>query len=120
VELINQSNGIVIAEKVIPAYSFFKRLKGLMFTSSFPEGYAIHIQPCRSIHTYFMKYEIDVLYLNDEYEIVAAESYVRPGEFGKHHKGTTSVIEIPAGTIHKTKIEPGQTVQIKNLKERVS
>ncbi len=119
-ELINLTNGIVIAEKTIPAYSFFKRLKGLMFTSSFPEGYAVHIQPCRSIHTYFMKYEIDVLYLNNDMEIIAAESYVRPGTVGKHHKGTTSVIEIPAGTIHKTKIKPGQVVQIQNLKERVS
>ncbi|MGM7703364.1 DUF192 domain-containing protein [Pseudalkalibacillus sp. Hm43] len=119
-ELVNLSTGKIIADKMIPAYSFIKRLKGLMFTSSFEEGYAVHIKPCRSIHTYFMKFEIDVLYLNASNEVIAAECYVRPGTIGKHHKGTSSVIELPAGTIHKTKVEPGQALQIQNLKERVS
>lgn len=119
-ELVNRSTGTIIAENVIPAYTFIKRLKGLMFTSSFPEGYAIHIQPCRSIHSYFMKYEIDVLYLNAKNQIIAAECYFRPGTIGRHHEGTESVIELPAGTIHKKKIEIGHNVQIQNQKERVS
>ncbi|WLD93936.1 DUF192 domain-containing protein [Alkalihalobacillus sp. AL-G] len=121
-ELVNLSTGTIIAENVIPAYTFIKRLKGLMFTStsSFPEGDAIHIQPCRSIHSYFMKYEIDVLYLNESNQIIAAECYFRPGTIGKHHKGTESVIELPAGTINKKKIKIGHSVQIQNLKERVS
>ncbi|MCF6139275.1 DUF192 domain-containing protein [Pseudalkalibacillus berkeleyi] len=119
-ELINLTTGAIISDQVIPAYSFFKRLKGLMFTSSFPEGCAVHIKPCRSIHTYFMNFEIDVLYLSESNEVIALDRYIHPGQIGKHHEGTASVIELPAGTIHKTKLKKGHFVQIQNLKERVS
>ncbi|WP_349409449.1 DUF192 domain-containing protein [Pseudalkalibacillus sp. SCS-8] len=119
-ELINLSTGKSIAHTVIPAYSFFKRLKGLMFTSYFSEGYAVHIRPCRSIHTYFMNYEIDILYLNQANQIIAVDCSVPPKTIGKHYKGTHSVIELPAGTIQRTNTEIGQAVQIQKTKERVS
>ncbi|WP_240473332.1 DUF192 domain-containing protein [Salsuginibacillus kocurii] len=100
----------MVAWKVEEAYTFRKRLKGLMFTKQLPERSALHISPCPSIHTFFMNYAIDVLYLNDQNEIVGAEEHLRPGKIGQRVSGARSVIELPAGTINSLSLETGQSL----------
>nr|WP_197969879.1 DUF192 domain-containing protein [Mesobacillus harenae] len=96
------------------AATFFTRLKGLMFSKELPAGHGLYIKPCRSIHTYFMNYPIDVIYLNEKYEIVGLDEAVQPRTIGKYHKGAKSVIELPEGTIQRTKTEVGHALQLKN------
>jgi uncharacterized protein len=112
VRVVNLSTDTEIANKITKAHSFFKRLKGLMFTKSLPEGHGLHIQPCRSIHTYFMNYSIDVLYLNKDFEIVGLEEKLEPSRVGKVNKMGYSVLELPAGTIQKTETKVGNTIKI--------
>jgi uncharacterized membrane protein (UPF0127 family)/Flp pilus assembly pilin Flp len=110
-ELINRDNGQTIAADVHEAYSFFRRLKGLLFTEQLSPGCALHIRPCRSVHTFFMKYSIDVLHLDEQDCIVAVESNVPPGKFGLTCRQTVSVVELPPGTIEQTKTEIGHQVR---------
>ena len=84
-----------------------------MFTKSLPEGHGLHIKPCRSIHTFFMNYTIDVLYLNDQLEIVGMDESVKPSTVGKYHQMASSVLEIPAGTISRTEAKIGHYLTIK-------
>lgn len=111
-KLINLNNGKVIADRVGKADSFWQRFKGLMFTKSLPSGSALHIEPCRSIHTFFMNYPIDVLYLDPSQRIIATELEVKPGKIGKVYGQAASVMELPAGTIRQTETEIGHSVQI--------
>jgi uncharacterized protein len=110
-ELVNASTGEVLADKLEEADSFGKRLKGLMFKKSMPENYALHLTPCRSIHTFFMKFPIDVLYLDNEKTIVGIEEKLQPGKIGKKVKGARTVIELPEGQISRTGTKVGQIVQ---------
>ncbi|MCA1030984.1 DUF192 domain-containing protein [Bacillus timonensis] len=114
VRIVNQENGMVLAKHVIFAYSFHKRLLGLMFTKTFPPGSAIHIKPCRSIHTFFMNYSIDVLYLSEEMEVLAVDEDLKPGKIGQAYVNVKSVIELPVGSIKRTSTMIGHKVKIEN------
>jgi uncharacterized protein len=111
--LVNLSNGNVLAQELKEAYRFFRRLKGLMFTSELPIGQAMHLQPCQSVHTFFMKYDIDVIYLNKEMEVVKITHAMKPSKVGKLVKNAHSVIELPAGRISETDTLVGHVLQIK-------
>jgi uncharacterized membrane protein (UPF0127 family) len=101
-QMINLDTGKIIAAKTYTAYRFFQRLRGLMFTSELGSGCALHIKPCRSIHTFFMRYPIDVLYVNEHCIVIGKDENMPPGQIGKHYPDAESVIELPAGTIKST------------------
>ena len=75
------------------ANTYFKRLKGLMFTKELPDQSALHIVPCNEIHTFNMKYSIDVLYLDRNNNILHIEEEMQPGKIGKRVNNAVSVVE---------------------------
>jgi uncharacterized protein len=109
-KLLIEENGQVLAKEVRAAGSFLTRLKGLLGTKAFPSGSCLHIHPCRSVHTFFMRYSIDVLHLDAQYRIVGMEPDLKPGRIGSQYQTTKSIIELPAGTLYRTKAQIGQTV----------
>jgi uncharacterized membrane protein (UPF0127 family) len=112
-KVVNLTNRTELADNVSKADTFFKRLKGLMFTKSLPAGHGLLIQPCQSIHTFFMNYSIDVLYLSKDFEIVGLDETLKPAKVGKYQKRAYSVLELPAGTILKTETKIGNYLTIK-------
>ncbi|WP_163970657.1 DUF192 domain-containing protein [Oceanobacillus halotolerans] len=110
IKLINVNTDQVIADDVKGAYSFWTRLKGLMFTKRMSSQTGLHISPCTSIHTFFMNFRIDILYLNKANEIVGVDENMETGKIGKRYLNTKSVVELPAGTIKETSTVMGHTV----------
>ncbi|MFD1707626.1 DUF192 domain-containing protein [Siminovitchia sediminis] len=106
----------VLADHVEAADTFWKRFRGLMGRKSLPERTAIYLTPCRSIHTFFMRFSIDVIYLDKNNHIVGLEEHLQPGKTGRNVKHARSVIEMPAGTIQASSIVEGQTVVFVNGK----
>ncbi|MRH44325.1 DUF192 domain-containing protein [Aquibacillus halophilus] len=106
-KLVNLSTNETVATNIKRAYTFLKRLKGLMFTKKLHSDTGLHIKPCRSVHTFFMKYAIDVLYLDVGNQVIAIDESMVPGKVGKLYKDATSVIELPAGSVTENKIEIG-------------
>jgi uncharacterized protein len=112
-KVVNLTNGAELVNQLATADTFFTRLKGLMFSKDLPAGHGLIIQPCQSIHTFFMNYPIDVIYLSNELEIVGLDETIKPGTVGKFHKQSQSVLELPAGTIQKTGTQIGNYLTIK-------
>ncbi|WBW95548.1 DUF192 domain-containing protein [Oceanirhabdus sp. W0125-5] len=108
----NTTNNTVLAENLIEANSFFKRFKGLMFTKNLPPQSALYIKPCKGIHTYFMNYNIDVLYLDNNNKILSIDENMEPRKVGKFRKKAVTVIELSSGRIRETKTQIGQVVEI--------
>ena len=67
-----------IIEKVKVAKSFKDRLIGLMFAKSLGEYNGLLISPCRSIHTFFMRMSIDVIFLDKNYKIIKIIRRMKP------------------------------------------
>lgn len=110
--LKNITNKEKISKNVIMASSFLKRLKGLMFTKELSLDSSMYICPCGQIHTFFMNYNIDVLYLDKNNIILAIDENLRPGKIGKKVKGAAAVIELQGGKIKESNIKVGQAIQI--------
>ncbi len=109
-ELVNVSNGAVLAHQVEQAHTFGRRLKGLMFRNHLPETHAMHIQPCRSIHTFFMRFPIDVLYLDEALKVVHIAEHLRTGKVTQPVLKARSVVELVAGTIQTSGTKVGDHI----------
>lgn len=113
-ELEIRETGERLGKKISEALTFFSRLRGLMLTESLPEGSGLHIRPCRSVHSFFMKYPIDVLHLSQSGKVVGIEHRLQPGKVGKRFQGTFSIVELPEGTLERVGAAIGQTVRFQN------
>ncbi len=68
--VINRTSGKVILEDLRIADTFSSRFFGLMGRKELKPGSGLKIEPCRSIHTFNMKFPIDVIFVSDEHEVV--------------------------------------------------
>ena len=80
---------------VYVAESFFERFKGLMFTPK-EKSFNLLIKNCNSIHTCFMKFNIDVFCLDKDFKVVKKYINVRPFRFILPVKNTCHILEIPS------------------------
>jgi uncharacterized protein len=92
------------------ADTFMKRFLGYMFRKE-PHYEAIMIKPCNSIHTFFMKFEIDVIFLNKDSSVIKKIEALKPCKIVMPIKDGTAVIETKAGKFASIKI--GETINIK-------
>ena len=108
----NSRNGAVLAERVEEARSMRTRLKGLLGRTSLPEGEALCIEPCSSIHTFFMQFPIDVAFLTSAGEVVRAIREMRPWRATRIYPAAAKVLELPAGTLAKSDTREGDRVDL--------
>jgi uncharacterized membrane protein (UPF0127 family) len=109
---VNLTNQRELASNLREPTNIFGRLRGLLGESSLPPGEGLLIKPCNSIHTFGMRFSIDVIFLNNDNHVVAVSKNLRPNRMTRLHLRAKSVIELPAGTIDGTATEIGHKVGI--------
>lgn len=90
-------NDSLIADRVVPADRFVSRLRGLMFRRSLPEGEGLWLRPANGIHTHWMHFAIDALFLDGGHTVVYIARSVPPWRIVPPVGGTKSVLELSAG-----------------------
>jgi uncharacterized protein len=93
----NATRDKVLATKAAEATSFGSRFMGLMGQEELPVGHALHIVPCSSIHTFFMKIPIDAVFLDPAHKVVKVLGTMAPWRMSAVYFGAHSVLELPAG-----------------------
>ena len=78
------------------ARSFGARFRGLMLTASLAPGTGVLFPRTSSVHTHFMRYPIDVVFLDADGRAVSIRPALRPWRFAAV-RGASSVLELPAG-----------------------
>ena len=111
-KILNADNNTIITEHLQVAANFWSRLKGLMGTDSLPEGSALLLVPCSSIHTFFMRYSIDAVFLDDENRVLYILHSIVPFRWSPLIKNAQKVLELPVGHCKRTAIEIGNKLQI--------
>jgi uncharacterized protein len=86
------------------------RMRGLLGRSNLPQGEGILLRPAGSIHTFFMRFPIDVVFLNEEGVVVEVVPRLQPWR-AAGVKGACSVLELPAGEAESRGIEVGAKLQ---------
>jgi len=110
VRLVNRRNGAVLAERVERATGAWERMRGLLGRRDLPQGDALAIEPCTSIHTFFMGFAIDAAFLDRNGKVIRALSDLRPFRATRIHPSAAQVVELPAGTLARTDTRPGDQV----------
>lgn len=112
VKVTNKTRGTILAQKAQIANTPLLRLKGLLGRRGLEQGEGLIIEPCNSIHTCFMRFPIDVLFLDKNYKIVSLTSNLSPWRlFGALFSGKI-VLELPAGTLAETRTKNGDLIEI--------
>ena len=90
-----RTDGLLVCRARV-ASSFGARFRGLMLTSSLEPATGLLFPRTRSVHTHFMRYPIDVVFLDDEQRVVRIAAGLRPWRFAAA-QGADGVLELAAG-----------------------
>jgi uncharacterized membrane protein (UPF0127 family) len=93
-----KNKNIVLAEDIQLAEGVFSRLKGLMFEKKI-KGDGILLRPCNSIHTFFMNFNIDVIFLSKNYKIIKILRNMPPWRMSKMYLKAYQVLELEGGSL---------------------
>lgn len=112
--VININTGRIVAKKLHHARNFRQRLAGLIPYRQLPDGEGILLTPCNSVHTFFMRFPIDVAYLDRELRVLSVHANVKPWRVLLARRKAFHVLETAAGVMATAGIEPGHKLQIRS------
>jgi len=93
---ITDADGTPVCERCKPAVTFRSRLRGLMLRKRLLDDEGLLLSPAGAIHTFFMRFPIDAVFLDRSLVVVGIEGAIDPWRTAKQ-RGAKSVLELPAG-----------------------
>ncbi len=109
----NVTRGTRLTECGRVADNAVTRLVGLLRDRMLAEGDGLWIVPCNSIHSFWMKFEFDAIFLDRNLRVVHLVPEMKPWRISKLVFAAHSVLEVPAGIIARTGTEPGDTFEMR-------
>ena len=104
--LLNERTGLSVADHLLTAFDSATRRTGLLRHNSLPEGTALIIAPTNAIHTFFMRFAIDVAFVSKDGRVVKIRTSLAPWRMAAALRAH-AVVELPAGTLDRTGTKPG-------------
>jgi uncharacterized protein len=109
--LVNRRNDAVVANVVKAAVDSSSRRRGLLGLDAMPDGQALIIAPCNAIHTWFMRFAIDVVFVTKRGEVIKRYDAVSPWRMAVAWRAF-AVIELAAGALRTSETGKGDVVEI--------
>jgi uncharacterized protein len=110
--IYHSATGQCLAERVTLANTFWTRLRGLIGRRHLAPTEALWLRPCYGVHTFWMFFAIDVIFLDRELRIVKLVENLRPFRLTMPHGQARSVLEFPAHTIARTTLKVGDQLRL--------
>ena len=107
-----QARSTTLAPHLDRASNPFSRFLGLMGRSRLEEGGGLLIEPCSSIHTFFMRFPIDVVFIDRDSRVVKIAENVKPWRIMLGGKGAHAVVELAGGVLAGTAITVGDQLDL--------
>src|SRR6266516_1578227 len=113
----NRTRQAYRATQLSIAATHWSRLRGLMCTEadSFRAGQGLWIVPSRGVHTFAMRFPIDVLYLDKDKRVVHMEPGLKPWRVAAVKLQAVSILELPGDTLEHSGTENGDELEIVGL-----
>jgi uncharacterized membrane protein (UPF0127 family) len=108
--VINKTRNTVLADKAVIVDTLFTRMKGLLGRAGLARGEALVIRPCNSIHTFFMSFCIDVVFLDRTYKVLKVVKNLKSWHVVMPVSSASSVLELKPGFADKYGIKEGITL----------
>jgi len=105
-QIINTRSGKVVAGRVLTAFDSESRRKGLLAHASLPPSTAMIIAPTNAIHTFFMKFPIDIAFVAKSGRILKIRSSVPAWRMTASFRAF-AVLELAAGSLDSSDTKVG-------------
>lgn len=105
--LVNEATGRTICREIRFARTTWTRTRGLLGRPPLAEGEALWIEPCQAVHMFFMRYPIDVIFLDAEGGVVGLRARLRPWRMTRYFAGARVALELPPGAAEAAGVEVG-------------
>ena len=106
----NVTRNVVLGQKIQAASSILQRAVGLLATPALASGEGLWLHPCTSVHTFFMRYPIDVLFLSKEGAVLEQQT-LKPWRVSRWVRKSDGVLELPAGMLERTGTAAGDRIE---------
>jgi uncharacterized protein len=110
--IANLRNGRIVADQLMTAFDSASRRKGLLKRDSFPEGSALIIAPSNAIHTFFMRFAIDVAFVTKDGRVLKTRTAMPARRIAASLRAF-AVVELPAGALARSDLKPGDQLVIR-------
>ena len=109
--LVNQRTGLPVATTLEPAFDSATRKRGLLGRDSLAPGHALIIAPSNMVHTFFMRFPIDILFATRDGRVVKASPNVPARRIVGTLRGF-AVIELAAGELARSQTVAGDRIAV--------
>ena len=109
--LTNSRNGGVVADYLMTAFDSTSRKRGLLGQHRLAEGHALIIAPSNAVHTWFMKFSIDIAFVARSGCVLKVRTAVPPWRMTAALRAF-AVIELPAGTLERSQTRAGDILSV--------
>jgi uncharacterized membrane protein (UPF0127 family) len=108
----NETKGSELANDVRVAKGLWTKFWGLMFRRPLPNGQGLLLRPCTSVHTFFMRFPIDVIFLSRDSRVVKIIPAMKPWRAALGGRGAHSALELNGGTAEAASLEVGDALRV--------
>lgn len=116
IQAINRTReSVVVARWVEWAGTSQARRKGLMGRSEMPKDHAMYLVPCEAVHTFGMKFPIDIAFLAADGQVLAIHHALKPRRISKFIFRAEGVLELAAGRLLETGTAVGDLIEFQEL-----
>lgn len=91
-----------------------RRRKGLLGRNALEPGDGLWIVPCEAVHTFAMRFAIDLVYLDRKRRVLKVRHSVPPARISGCLRAH-SVLELPAGTAEQARVSPGDQLEFETI-----
>jgi uncharacterized membrane protein (UPF0127 family) len=112
--LLNFRTGAVIDTHLEPSFDSRARNRGLLGRPAYETNKGLVLAPCNAVHMFFMKFPIDVLFVNRDGTIRRISSGLRPWRLAASF-GAFATIETAAGVVHQSGTRVGDVLSVEPL-----
>ncbi|HEX6699977.1 MAG TPA: DUF192 domain-containing protein [Gaiellaceae bacterium] len=109
--------GLTVVERCSIADKPWSRMRGLLGRKSLPPGEGILLRPAASVHMFFMRFAIDVVWLDRELQVVGVTPELPPWRMAGR-RGAHSALELAAGECERRDVRVGDRLRIEEPSER--
>jgi uncharacterized protein len=110
------SERAVVCDRCELANSAWTRLRGLMGRARLEPGDGVMLRPASAVHTSFMRFPIDVVFLDDDLRVLRVREGLRPWR-AAFAPGATAVLELAAGQAALNGLAPGARLGLSTLRD---
>lgn len=113
--IVNERTGQVVADQLLVAFDSQSRRQGLLKHTSLPESTAMVIAPSNAVHTFFMKFPIDIAFVSKSGRVLKVRSSVPAWRMSGALRGF-AVLEMAAGSLERSGTTAGDQLVIREAK----